>query len=257
MAITNPAKIGWHYMWSQDYAFFHNYLQDSIKESEFVLKPTFIDQSVFDRGLYTIKTEDRANTNAWQGCLIKVDYLIDLLKTTAKESPLQTHIFFTDADIIVKPGIYNILKPYIDAGTSMTFLKEGGHLNIGCMLLKVCPEVVEFWELVKAKVIENPKHLDQGYVNDMIAEYSGTWLAFDKSHMVCSNEYKGNPDCLLLQILSSNIGKEFHVAEKLFFAAQLGVDMEKYMKYVPEHIIPYIYKFQDMLAKHRKSLGSA
>jgi len=249
MAISNPAKISWHYMWSQDYAFFHNYLQDSIKELEFALKPTFIDQSVFDKGLYTIKTEKRVNTNAWQGCLIKVNYLIDLLKATSKDSPSQTHIFFTDADIIVKPGIYNILKPHIDAGTSMTFLKEGDHLNIGCMLLKVCSEVVEFWELVKAKVIENPKHLDQGYVNDMIGEYSGSWSAFHKSHMVCSNEYKGNPDCLLLQILSSNIAKEFHVAEKLFFAAQLGVEMDKYMQYVPGHIIPYIYKFQDLLSK--------
>jgi hypothetical protein len=48
--------------------------------------------------------------------------------------------------------------------------------------------------------------------------------------------------------LSSSLGKEFDFAEKIFITAQ-HIDIEEYMKYVDPDIIPYIYKFQEILFK--------
>ena len=212
------------------------------------LKPRFIEQTTFNKNL------NNNNGHPLLGCLLKIDYFIDILKSASENIKEEPYIFFTDADIVVKPGIYNVLKEYMDRGDSMVFLKEGGanSANIGAILFKVSPEVIEFCEIVRARGLDDPNksvRLDQDYVNDVLREYHGTWSLFKNSELCCSNEYKGNKDCALVQILSSNIAKEFHVAEKLFFTAQLGVEMGKYMQYVPEHIKIYIYKFQDLLAK--------
>jgi hypothetical protein len=242
--------LSWHYIWSQDYAFFHHLIQDTIKDDKIQLKPRFIEQAAFNKDL------NKNDGHPLLGCLLKIDYFIDILKSASENVKEEPYIFFTDADIFVKPGIYNVLKEHMDRGDSMVFLKEGGanSANIGAILFKVCPEVIDFCEIVRARGLDDPNKsilLDQDFVNDVLREYNGTWSLFKNSELCCSNEYKGNKECVLVQILSSNIAKEFHVAEKLFFAAQLGVEMDKYMQYVPGHIIPYIYKFQDLLAKSR------
>lgn len=239
------APIPWYYMWSQLYGFFHHLLQDTMKEQTLKLQPIFLDQSVFDRELYKI------DGHAWLGCSIKIDLLLERLKME-NQAP---YIIFSDIDILVKPGIYEKLQPYMDKGITMTFLKEGEHLNIGFILLKVCPEVIAFWELVKARMVEDPQH-DQKYVNQMIGEYPGTWTTLDKKDFVCSNEWDGVSPYTVYQPLCSNLGKEFNVAEKLFYVAQLGVDMEPYMKYVPGEIIPYIYKFQEIVARSHQNSAS-
>jgi len=230
------AKVPWFYMWSQKYAFFHNMLQDDMKDSELKLEPIFIEQSVFDAKLH--QTE---GSHAWAGCSMKIDLLIERLKS-AKEP----YILFTDVDIVVKPGIYEKIKPFMDKGDTMVFLKEGEHLNIGFVLLKVCPEVLEFWELVKATMDEKAGH-DQTHVNDLIREYPHPWSTFNQTDFACSNTWDGSP-FVVIQPLCSNIGKEFVMAEKVFYAAQY-TDTEKYMKYVPEEVIPYIYRFQEILIR--------
>ena len=101
---------------------------------------------------FDINLHKKQGEHAWSGCSIKVDLLIRWLKE-AKEP----YILFTDVDLIVKPGIYQHLVPYMESGESMVFLKEGQHLNIGFVLLKVCPDVLAFWEMVKAKIVEEPK----------------------------------------------------------------------------------------------------
>jgi hypothetical protein len=229
------STLPWFYMWSQKYAFFHHMLQDDMKDSEIKLEPIFIEQAVFDAKLH--QTEDG---HAWAGCSMKIDLLIERLKA-AKEP----YILFTDVDIVVKPGIYAKLKDYMDTEISMVFLKEGEHLNIGFVLLKVCSEVLEFWELVKATIEERGGH-DQAHVNDLIKDYPGTWTTFDRL-FCCSNTWDGG-SFLVIQPLCSNIGKEFVMAEKVFYAAQY-TDTEKYMKYVPEEVIPYIYRFQEILIR--------
>ena len=232
-------QIPWYYMWSQKYAFFHHLLQDEMKESNLKLEPIFLDQSVFESNLYKIKG------HAWMGCSIKIDLLIERLK--AAETNGSPYILFTDVDLVVKPGIYDKLKPYIESNTSMVFLKESDHLNIGFILLKVCREVLSFWELVKAKMVEEPNH-DQMYVNQLIGEYPGTWATFDNQVFACSNTWDGSTPFVVMQTLCTCLGKEFDFAEKIFYAAQY-TNIEPYMKHVPEDIVPFIYRFQEILIR--------
>jgi len=232
-------QIPWYYMWSQKYRFFHEAITNLMTDTRLPLKPLHIDQSVFDKELY--KTEGK---HAWLGCCIKVDLLIQCLKD-AKGN--HSHILFTDVDLIVKPGIYDRLKPYADSESTMVFLKESEHLNIGFILLKVCDEVIAFWEIVKEKMIEAPDH-DQKYVNDLIAEYPGMWSTFDTEYFCCSNSWDGVKKFVVMQPLSSCLGKEFDFAEKVFSAAQ-HMEIGPYMEYVPEDIIPFIYRFQEILIR--------
>jgi hypothetical protein len=234
-------------MWSQKYAFFHHMLQDEMKDSGLKLEPIFIDQSVFDENLY------KAEGHAWMGCCIKIDLLIAALKDAeVKKNP---YILFTDVDLVVKPGIYDKLQAYTEAGTSMVFLKEGEHLNIGFILLKVCSDVLNFWELVKAKMVESPKH-DQTYVNELIGEYPGIWSTFDRQTFTCTNVWDGKTPFVVMQPLSSCLGKEFDFAEKIFYAAQY-TNVEPYMKYVPEDIVPFIYRFQEILVRSHQQAKAA
>jgi hypothetical protein len=219
-------------------------LQDDMKDSELKLEPIFIEQSVFDAKLH-----QKEDDHAWSGCSMKIDLLIEKLKA-AKEP----YILFTDVDIVVKPGIYEKLKLHMDKDDTMVFLKEGEHLNIGFVLLKVCSEVLQFWELVQATMAEKAGH-DQAHVNDLIRGYLGTWSTFNQTDFACSNTWDGSP-FLVIQPLCSNIGKEFVMAEKIFYAAQY-TKIEPYMKYVPEDVIPYIYRFQEILIRSHQQAKRA
>ena len=232
--------IPWYYMWSQKYVFFHHLLQDEMKDSGLRFEPIFIDQAVFDKNLYQLEG------HPWTGSNLKVDTIIETLKKA--EQNKDPYILFTDIDIVVKSGIYDKLQPYIEAGTSMVFLKEGEHLNIGFMLFKVCPDVLAFWELVKAKVSEGPTVLDQSYVNNLVNEFPGMWSHFDRQTFTCTNIWDGKTPFVMIQLLSSCLGKEFDFAEKIFYAAQY-TQIENYMKYVPEDIVPFIYRFQEILVR--------
>ena len=232
-------------MWSEKYAFFHHILNGTMVEADLKLEPIFIEQSYFDKALHTKEGE-----HAWSGCSLKIDLLLDQLKKAS--SP---YILFTDVDLIVKPGIHEKLVPFMESETSMVFLKEGEHLNIGFILLKVCPEVISFWELVKAKMIEEPKH-DQTYVNDLIGGYPGTWATFDNQTFACSNTWNGKSAFVVMQPLTSNLGKEMDFAEKIFYSAQY-MDVQPYMQYVHPDVIPFIYKFQEILMEAQKAMRPA
>ena len=214
----------------------------NMKESEFTLCPIEINQSVFDKELYR-----EEGKHSWNGCLIKIDLLLECLRTSA-----ESYILFTDVDLIVKSDVYKNLKSHMDADQTMVFLEEGEHLNIGFILLKVCPDVIGFWSDVREAMIKNPGH-DQKYVNDMICNYKGLWTKFDNQIFTCSNIWNGTTEFSVLQPLSSCLGKEFDFAEKIFTAAQ-HIDVNDYMRYVPEGILPYIYQFQELLFRaHQES----
>lgn len=244
MSQTNLTPIPWFYMWSQKYAFFHHMLQDDMTESELKLEPIFIEQSVFDEKLH--QTEG----HAWMGCSLKIDLLIERLKTSK-----DPYVLFTDVDIVVKPGIYEKLKPFMDKQDTMVFLKEGDFLNIGFILLKVCSEVLEFWELVKATISEKGGH-DQAHVNELIQGYHHPWSSFDNQLFACSNTWEGHIPFVVFQPLCSNLGKEFNMAEKIFYSAQ-HTTIAPYMKYVPEDIVPFIYRFQEILIRSHQQAKKA
>jgi hypothetical protein len=230
-------QIPWYYMWSDNYRFFRELLRDSIKESEIVVKEIYIPQEKFDAELY--KFEDK---HYWEGSLIKLDAIIKSLNEAKENS--DKYILFTDIDIVVKKPIYSILKKYIDENYDMVFFKEDPKLNIGFMLLRVTDEVLTFWLMVREKMLRGG--LDQVYVNELIQHFPGRYSTFNQEIFTCNTTWNYSTDFLIMQLQCSSLGKEFNMAEKIFNAAQY-TNVENYMQYVPEEIIPYIYKFQELL----------
>ena len=239
--MTNP--IPWYYMWSENYRFFYEILKDYVKESEFIMSPIEIPQERFDSELY--QSEDK---HFWHGSLIKVNAVIDSLTESQKNG--HPYILFTDIDIIVKPGIYAEMKPYMESGIDMVYLKEGSTVNIGFMLLRVCSEVIDFWNQVRLKMIDNVG-IDQNYINKMLPNYSGKHGTFDDQVFTLSNMWNRTTEYKVLQLLCSCLGKEYNMAEKIFSAAQ-HINVEPYMKYVKPDIIPYIYAFQEYIYRQHK-----
>jgi hypothetical protein len=235
--------IPWYYMWSDNYRFFHEILKDSMKEPEFTLKPIEIEQSRFDKELYQIEGK-----HFWEGSLIKVDSILECLEKESDES--EPYILFTDIDIIVKPGVHSALKPYIDDEYDMVFLKEGSTYNIGFLLLRRSKVVIDFWRKIREMMLEKV-HLDQAYVNENISSFTGKYTLFHHQLFTCSNTWNQMAPFVVLQVLCSCMGKEFNMAEKIFSTAQI-MNVEPYMQYVKEDIIPYIYRFQEIIYKSHK-----
>jgi hypothetical protein len=233
-------------MWSEDYRMFYEMIKDQIKDSRLPLVPMEIDQAVFNKDLYQIKDQ-----HFWRGSLIKVDAILNVLKAATPDS----YIIFTDIDCIFKPTLYNAVLPYIEAGNDMCFLIESNHVNIGFMLFRVCLDVITFWEMIRAKMIENPI-LDQTYVQELLPNYLGKWCFFDDQLLSCSNMWKAEKPFAMIQLLCSCLGKELNMAEKIFYAAQ-HINMEPYMKFVKPDIIPFIYKFQEILMESQKRQRAA
>ena len=168
-------------MWSEKYQIFHEIMKDI--QSEFEMHPIHIPQSRFDDELYK-----QAGEYFWYGSLIKVETVIDSIVESMANST--QYLLFTDIDIIVKPGVNDALKPYIDANNDMVFLKEGSHTNIGFILLKATDNVLNFWKMIRSMMIEKTG-LDQTYVNQMLESYLGKWTHFDNQVFACSNTWNG------------------------------------------------------------------
>jgi len=249
------APIPWYYMWSEKYRFFYEIMKDTANQPEFELRPIHVPQERFDDELYKAKGE-----HFWYGSLIKVDMVINsLVECIAKGDP---YLLFTDIDIVVKPGVYDALKPYIDADNDMVFLKEGAHTNIGFILLKASESVISFWKTIRSMMIEK-EGLDQVYIHQMLDSYPGKWTHFDNQVFACTNTWTGSKPFVMIQLLCSRIGmdegleKEFNMAEKVFVAAQY-MEIEPYMKYVTLDVIPFIYRFQEIyIRSHQQAKRDA
>ena len=237
-----PAKVPWYFMWSENYRFFYEILKDRMKEPEMELRPIEIPQSRFDSELYQY-SEDKAK-HFWHGSFIKVDCVIKSLEEC--EEP---YMLFSDIDIITQPGVYAGLKPYMEEGYDMVYLKEGEHTNIGFMLLKKEPGL-KFWRAVKQAMIDDLE-LDQYYVNRLLPKFEGKWGHFSQDIFLCSNGWQGQKSWAMIQLLCSCLSKEFNMAEKVFYMAQHINNLNDYMPYVKPEIIPYIYKFQELLMKQK------
>lgn len=155
------------------------------------------------------------------------------------------YIIVSNGDFTVKPGIFKNLKLHIDASVTMGFLQEDGQLTSTFMLLKVCPEVIEFWGSLK-----------QININDAIKEYTGKWLLLDNQLFTTSDTWNMAKPYLVMKFKTSGLGTQMDFAEKIFNAAQ-NLDIEPVMKYVPDEIIPFIYKFQELLYLSHQEVKSA
>jgi len=221
-------QIPWYYIWSDNYRVFHELLKDSVKDSELLLKPIEIPQTRMDSIL---------------PCVMKIDMILGSLDEAARAS--QPYIIFTDVDVIVKPGLYESLKPYIEDRNDMVFLNDNKKLHHGFMLLRVCDETIFFWKELRETMVIEPGNL-QTYVNRIIQRFKGPYTTFDDQIITSSNTWNQTTDFKALLCRSSQTTKEFNMAEKLFSVAQL-VDLQPYMVHVPEITIDHIYKFQEIM----------
>ena len=229
-------SISWYYIWSEKYRFFHELFQEFMKETTFIVKPIHIDQLAFDQNAHEIEKR-------W------IDILINCL-----ENSDTSYIIFSDVDIIVKSDIYKNLRRHVEENQTMVFLQEGSKLNIRYMLLKVCPEVIEFWKRIRETMQGSDKCQD--HLNTLITGYSEKWSKFDDQIFACSTTWTMERPFSILVLLSSSLGKEMDFAEKIFTAAQ-HLNVEPCMKYLPENAIQSIYTYQELLYLSYKEAKTA
>jgi len=122
----------------------------------------------------------------------------------------------------------------------MVFL-EGpkGKLQTGFMYLKVSSDVIDFWNSVTN-------------LEDNLQAFKGTWSKFSKK-FVTTDTWDKTSDFYILQVIPTDLGREYNFAEKVFTMAQ-HLDFQKYMEYVPENIVPFIYKIQELLFLTHKEM---
>jgi len=232
-------------MWSHNYRVFHNIMQDTIHDPKMPLRPLEIPEGRFYGELY--KHND---CHYLTGSSIKIEsILIALYEAKCDSLP---YIFFTDIDIVVKPGVYDALQKYIDDGQDMVFINDGRSVNISAMLIRVSTITTDFWKDLHSMMSEKIQ-LDQDLVNKHIKEFPGKWTTFDQKFTLSEN-WDQTP-FVLMHLPCTYLGKEYNMAERIFTLAQ-HIDLEPYMQYVDEDVIPYIYKFQELLYKsHREASG--
>jgi hypothetical protein len=156
--------------------------------------------------------------------------LCALIEARAKGIP---YIVFSDVDLIIKPGLYTALKPYMadDNKNDMCLL----NYYSGFMLLRVSQNVIDFWKTPSSLTIDDLK------------SYPGTCIAFDKQ-FTSTDVWDGKSEYVVLEVpcsLTDGYGASMNMAEKVFCLAQ-HMDLEPYMKYVPSEAIESIYKFQEI-----------
>ena len=124
----------------------------------------------------------------------------------------------------------------MDAAHTMVFLDDESKPCSSLMLLKVCPEVIDFFKNLKEPI----------RIHELITQYTGKWALLDNQLFTTSTIWNMKNEFSIMKPLTSNLGKEFDFAEKIFTMGQ-HVNLDPYMQYVPEEIIPFIYKFQELL----------
>jgi hypothetical protein len=159
------------------------------------------------------------------------------------EGSHEPYVIYSDSELIVKSDLFKNIKLYIDSDETMVFLEEELQPSLSFMVLKVCPEVITFFKNLN----------DTISINDAIKEYKGKWTLFDNQLFTSSTLWNMKNNFSILKPVTSNLGKEFDFAEKIFTMGQ-HLNLDPYMQFVPEEIIPYIYKFQELLyLSHQES----
>jgi len=147
------------------------------------------------------------------------------------------YIVFSVSDIIVKP---NFSSEIVGLEHDMVFLEgPNGECQTGLMYLKKSSDVIEFWKSVTI-------------LEESLSSFKGSWGKFSKKCLTTDN-WDRTSEFNFLQLVSNNNGKEFDFAEKIFTMAQY-IDFQSYMQYVPEDIVPFIYKIQELLFLTHKEM---
>jgi len=233
-------------MISDDYRVFKEILQDSVKEPfEFI--SIDIPQGRLNSELYKSQ-KVIPDSKPWNNSRIRIESIL----LSLYESRESQYLLFTDVDILVRPGLHDALKPYMQDGYEMVFSKkDDGILGLNFMLLKISEVVKEFWSDIHTQM-QNVEGLDRDFVNKSIKNFQGKYTTFDEQVFTTPTRWNQKAEYIMMHMDCSQLGKELNMAEKLFNMAQ-HIVLEPYMQYVNEDIIPYIYEFQELLYKSHQA----
>lgn len=166
------------------------------------------------------------------------------LIVTSMKSTSEPYILFSISDIIVNQEFAIEVSEINDDMVFIEGVKETPQTDL--MYLRNTSDVLNFWQSVSTS--------DQTF-EEAISNFKGKWSKFSGECLTTDTWDKGS-DFKILVLISSGYGKEFDFAEKVFRMAQY-VDFQEYMQYVPEDIVPFIYKIQELLFLTHKEMKRA
>jgi hypothetical protein len=111
------------------------------------------------------------------------------------------------------------------------------------LYLKNSPQVSEFWNSLTDTTLE-----------DNLKGFKGSLSRFSNKCLT-TDIWDKIAEFNILMLIPSGFAKEFDFAEKIFRMAQY-VDFQEYMQHVPENIVPFIYKIQELLFLTHKQMKS-
>ena len=170
----------------------------------------------------------------------RAELIVKCLKETT-----EPQIVFSVSDLIVKPGFLSEVSKITD---DMVFIaavqnkKETVATDI--IYLKNTSDVIDFWSTLAYSETPN--------LEESLSTFKGKHSKFSDK-CVSSNTWDKRTEFNVLQLISSGFGKEFDFAEKVFTMAQ-HIELQPFMEYVPEDIIPFIYKIQELLFLTHKEM---
>lgn len=166
----------WYYVWSPRYRIFHEVMQFAVKDISGVsVRPICLPQNIF-----TPRVEHK---HFFTGIGIKIYCMLKSLKAHPNE-----HIIFSDVDLILPDKkLAEKLKEYEKNDITAMLDKDGSEdYNIGFMLIKSTPEVIQFFEKVLQR-IHKEVLLDQDVFNEEIQQFTGTHGKFSRKDFIQSN----------------------------------------------------------------------
>ena len=166
------------------------------------------------------------------------------LIVTSMKSTSEPYILFSISDIIVNQEFASEVSKINDDMVFIEGVKET--LQTDLMYLRNTSDVLNFWQSVSTS--------DQTF-EEAISNFKGKWSKFS-GECLTTDTWDKRSDFKVLVLISSGYGKEFDFAEKVFRMAQ-HVDFQEYMQYVPEDVVPFIYKIQELLFLTHKEMKRA
>lgn len=217
--------MDWLYVWSPRYRFFHELLQATTKDlSGFHIQPVFAEQHLF-------KPMD-STQHFLTGIPIKIHAIIKYI-----EKNMGKYFFFTDVDIIVLPEFsIQDFEPYKQNDiTSMKECHSEVKHNIGCLLIRCCPETLAFFQRVCQR-IRNEKLLDQYAFHLEIPSLEGKIGQFSEDHFVQSNMLKEEEtNYKIVQCLTSEMNPTDVLVEKVLTIMSV-FDITHFIEFLPEDV---------------------
>lgn len=209
------SSIPWFYTWSDQV--FDKIMQHTVKG--FYLKPIRSELS---------NLKERA------------ELIVKCLKETN-----ESQIIFSVSDLIVKPGfLFEVSNIKDDMVFIAAVCDKKETVATDIIYLKNTSDVIDFWSTLASSDTPN--------LEESLSTFKGKHSKFSDK-CVSSNTWDKRTEFNILQLISSGFGKEFDFAEKIFTMAQ-HIELQPFMEYVPEDIIPFIYKIQELLFLTHKEM---